>query len=251
MVGNKSTLPFRCVIIDDEPPAIVVVTNYTKRMNELHLVAAFGNAMEAKKYIEENHPEIIISDIKMPGKSGIDFVKGLAYQPSVIFASAYDQYAINGFELGVIDFLRKPFSFQRFSNAIHKIIKPKITLLPEASESDPFIFLKADRIIHRVIISRISYFQAFGNYCKVFFVDGTTRIYNSKISSIEELVKPHGFLRAHKSFVISTLKVESFTSQSVVINQTVIPIGESYKKTVVNYFKSISNGGFNKKSLTT
>ena len=132
MVGNKSTLPFRCVIIDDEPPAIVVVTNYIKRMNELHLVAAFGNAMEAKKYIEENHPEIIISDIKMPGKSGIDFVKGLAYQPSVIFASAYDQYAINGFELGVIDFLRKPFSFQRFSNAIHKIIKPKITLLPEA-----------------------------------------------------------------------------------------------------------------------
>ncbi len=241
MVGTKSPLPFRCVVIDDEPPAIAVISNYIKRMSELEMVASFNNAMEAKKYIEENQPEIIICDIKMPGKSGIDLVKGLTYQPSVIFASAYDQYAIHGYELGVIDFLRKPFSFQRFSDAIHKVIHPKVPLLPPMQKKDPFIFLKADRIIHRIMLSQIFYFQAFGNYCKAFFTDGSVRLYNSKISSVEELVKPHGFLRVHKSFVIATAHVQSISSQTIEINHTSLSIGESYKKIVGNYFKSISN----------
>ena len=243
MFGTKSTFLFRCVVIDDEPPAIAVIDNYIKRMSEVQMAAAFNNAMEAKKYIEQNQPEIIISDIKMPGKSGIDLVEGLAYQPSVIFASAYDQYAINGYELGVIDFLRKPFSFQRFSSAIYKVIHPKVPLLPPMQKKDPFIFLKADRIIHRVMLSQIFYFQAFGNYCKVFFMDGSVRVYNSKISTVEELVKPHGFLRVHKSFVIATAHIQSISSQTIVINHTSLPIGESYKKIIGNYFKSMSNSG--------
>jgi DNA-binding LytR/AlgR family response regulator len=237
-MDKKSNLLFRCVVIDDEPPAIAILTNYIRQIGQLQLVAAFGNAMEAKKYIEKYQPEIIISDIKMPGKSGIDLVEHLAYQPSVIFASAYDQYAINGFELGITDFLRKPFSFQRFSDAVSKIINPKVPLLPEVQEKEPFIFLKADRTIHRVALSKIFYFQAFGNYCKVFFTDGSVRVYNSKISSVEELVKPHGFLRVHKSFIISTSKVQSISGQTILINKTFIPIGERYKKIIVSYLKT-------------
>jgi DNA-binding LytR/AlgR family response regulator len=241
MVGTTSPLSFRCVVIDDEPPAIAVITNYIKRMSELRMAAAFNNAMEAKKYIEENQPEIIISDIKMPGKSGIDLVKGLAYQPSVIFASAYDQYAINGYELGVTDFLRKPFSFQRFSDAIHKVIHPKMPLLPEVHKKDPFIFLKADRIIHRVMLSQVFFFQAFGNYCKAFFIDGSVRVYNSKISSVEELVKPHGFLRVHKSFLVSSNKITSYSKHRLVINAKEIPVGENYRKTVIEFISLVAS----------
>lgn len=241
MVGTTFPLPFRCVVIDDEPPAIAVITNYIKRMSELQMVAAFNNAMEAKKYIEENQPEIIISDIKMPGKSGIDLVKGLAYQPSVIFASAYDQYAINGYELGVIDFLRKPFSFQRFSDAIHKVIHPKVPLLPEVQKKDPFIFLKADRVIHRVMLSQILYFQAFGNYCKAFFTDGSVRVFNSKISSVEELVKSHGFLRVHKSFLVSSSKITSYSKHRLVIHAKEIPVGENYRKTAIEFISLVAS----------
>ncbi|MFN7704878.1 MAG: LytR/AlgR family response regulator transcription factor [Chryseotalea sp.] len=242
MVETKPPLPFRCVVIDDEPPAIAIVSNYIKRIREVELIASFNNAMDAKKFIETNKPEIIISDIKMPGKSGIDLVKGLGYQPSVIFASAYDQYAIHGYELGVIDFLRKPFSFQRFNDAIRRITRPKAPLLQELQKNDPFIFLKADRIIHRVMLSQVFYFQAFGNYCKAYFTDGSVRIYNSKISTVEELVKQHGFLRVHKSYAIATAHVQSISNQTIVINRTPLPIGESYKKTVGSYFKSYSDG---------
>jgi len=227
MVETKPPLPFRCVVIDDEPPAIAIVSNYIKRIREVELIASFNNAMDAKKFIETNKPEIIISDIKMP---------------AVIFASAYDQYAIHGYELGVIDFLRKPFSFQRFNDAIRRITRPKAPLLPELQKNDPFIFLKADRIIHRVMLSQVFYFQAFGNYCKAYFTDGSVRIYNSKISTVEELVKQHGFLRVHKSYAIATAHVQSISNQTIVINRTPLPIGESYKKTVGSYFKSYSDG---------
>ncbi len=235
---DKIPAHFRCVVIDDEPPAITVITNYIKRISDLRIAAVFSNAMEAQKYIEATQPEIIISDIKMPGKSGIDLVKGLGYQPSVIFASAYGKYAIDGFDLGVIDFLRKPFSFQRFSSAIDKIINPKVPVLAVVQKNDPSIFLKADRIIHRIVLSQVLYFQAFGNYCKPYFAEGNVRVYNSKISSVEELVKIHGFLRVHKSFVISMANIQAISSHAIFINLTEIPIGESYRKIVVNHLRN-------------
>jgi DNA-binding LytR/AlgR family response regulator len=238
MVVTKSSLPYRCIVIDDEPPAIAVISNYIKRIAELQMAASFNNAIEAKRYIEENYPEIIISDIKMPGKSGIDLVKGLTYQPSIIFASAYDRYAINGYELGVIDFLRKPFSFERFKSAIQRVINPQVPALREMRNSDPFIFLKADRIIHRVTLSHIFYFQAFGNYCKAMYKDGRVHIYNCKISSLEELTQPYNFLRVHKSFIVSVAEVQSISSQTITINHTQIPIGESYRKNAIKHFKT-------------
>lgn len=219
-----------CVVVDDEPAAIRVISTYVNRHGGLHVLGVFTHALEAKTFIAANHPDLIICDIRMPGRTGIQLVEGLNYKPYVIFASAFDRYAITGFDLGVVDFLRKPFSYERFCAAIQKIVKNHNQVSRIEPQPDPFVFLKSGRSFCRLMLRNVLFFQAFGNYCKAFLSDGKTKIFNTKISSVEELVAEHGMIRIHKSYIVACEQVESFTSQHVLIRTTEIPIGESYRK---------------------
>jgi len=226
-------VPLRCVVVDDEPAAIRVISTYINRHGGLHVLGVFTHALEAKAFITANHPDLIICDIRMPGRSGIQLVEGLDYKPYVIFASAFDRYAINGFDLGVVDFLRKPFSYERFCAAIQKIVMNHNQVPSIEPQRDSFIFLKSGRSFHRLMLRNVLFFQAFGNYCKAFLSDGKSKVFNTKISSIDELVADYGMISVHKSYIVACAQVESFTNQYAIIRTTEVPIGESYRKNAV------------------
>ena len=225
-----------CAIIEDEPLAQNILKKYIEDHPALKLTAVCNNAEEAQKVLLRQDVELLFLDINLPKLSGISFLKTLPHQPLVIFTTAYPEYAVEGFDLDAIDYLLKPFSFERFLKAANKAVQQlnKKEIAEQATPS--FIFLKADKKVHKVNLDDILYIEAAGDYIKI-MTDGGQYVVNDTLKSLQEELPPVQFIRVHKSYIISRSKIKFFEGNYVKVGNADIPIGNSYKDEISTRLK--------------
>ncbi len=223
----------KCIIVEDEPLAIKILSDYVSQVPFLELQGTFKDAIDATDYLREHDVQLIFLDIHLPKLKGIDFLKTLLHPPSVILTTAYHQYAVEGFNLNVTDYLLKPFEFERFLIAVNKVKFPAKEQ-PPVVESEPkkdFIFLNMQKKKVKILFPDIAYIESQREYVKVVTTKNT---YLSKMGTheIEALLPPNLFKRVHRSFIVSVDKIESFTAETVEVNGVVIPVGRGYRGVV-------------------
>jgi two-component system LytT family response regulator len=213
-----------CIIIEDEPLAAKILTDYISQVPFLELTGTFKNAILAIEYLHDNSTDLIFLDIHLPKLKGIDFLKTLSHPPSVIMTTAYHQYAVEGFDLNVTDYLLKPFAFERFLAAVNKVKKTGT----ENIQQKDFIFLTVQKKKVKILFSEIVFIESQREYIRIVT---TKKEYTSKISTneIESLLPSNLFRRIHRSFIISIARIESYTSEIVEVNGISIPIGREYR----------------------
>jgi DNA-binding LytR/AlgR family response regulator len=217
-----------CLIIDDELSSQSVLQHFVLQTDILHLKQICNNAKDAFKYLQLNTKiDLLFLDINMPNQSGLAFYKSLQNPPKVIFTTAYPQYAVDGFDLNAVDYLLKPFSYERFLTAVNKII----TLNSIAPETTDFILLKENKILHKVFFNDIQYIEAFGDYVKVHSKEKIVVTHSTFKKMTKNL--PDYFLRVHKSFTINTTKIKALSGNQILIDTHNIPIGQTYKENVL------------------
>jgi DNA-binding LytR/AlgR family response regulator len=226
--------PFKCIIIEDEPLAQNVLKKYIAEQPALELVAVCNDALDAQGILTRISIDLIFLDINLPKLSGINFIKTLVHPPLIIFTTAYPEYAVEGFEINAVDYLVKPFSFERFLKAVNRALdKLNFSTSPNKTENEiSFIFLKADKKIHRVELESIHYIEAVGDYMKVVTGSGQL-IINETMKKLQEDLPPRSFMRVHKSFIISRNKIKFIEGNYVQVEGKSIPIGASYRNEVL------------------
>jgi len=219
----------RCIIIEDEPLAVKVLTDYIAQVPFLKLEGSFKDAILATDYLWEHTVDLIFLDIHLPRLKGMAFLKTLVEPPAVIVTTAYHQYAVEGFELNVTDYLLKPIEFERFLVAVNKV-KAALREKHAANESSEkeYLFLNVQKKKVKILFSEILYIESQREYIKLVT---TKRAYLSKLSTheIESLLPPHRFKRIHRSFIVSVNKIESYSADEVEVNGVFIPIGRGYR----------------------
>lgn len=241
---NEIYIPINCIIIDDEPMARDVVRRYIEMIPALKLISEFGNAIDATMFLQEQKVDMIFLDIKMPQLNGVEFVRSLHNAPKIIFTTAHKDFAYDGFELDVTDFLLKPIRFDRFLKAVNKALPQKlkeletqgINIEDKIKPTISFIYLRAERKIKKVPLDDIIYIESDRDYVKVFTEKGII-ITRQTIASVEAMLSESQFVRIHRSYIISLSKLKSFTSESVEIGNKELPIGKLYR----NDFLKIQN----------
>ncbi len=224
---------YRCVIIDDEPIAIRVIRNHLSAFDNFEIVAECNNALEAMPVLLKEKIDLLFCDIQMPQITGVDFVRSLAHPPKVIFTTAYRDYAVDAFELNVIDYLVKPISFERFTKALNHFLEWELHQNETAENLDSgnhreFIFLKADKKHYKVNLSDILYFESLGDY--VIAITAENKIVTKeRISNLAENLPHKQFLQIHRSYIVSIDKIESVGPGFVEINKKKLPVGRNYK----------------------
>lgn len=222
-----------CIIIEDQPPAQRVLKKYIEELGTLQLKGTFPDAIAALEFLQHNLVDVIFLDIHLPKISGLDFLKSLPNAPAVILTTAFPDYALEGYELNVVDYLLKPFSFQRFVQAVAKIPDKKLVPgLPHNRESPAAlkdIFIKSGYEHIRVKLGDILYIKSDADYTEVFLPDKKLLTSEPLRHWLEEL-DPQLFYRIHKSYIINTQKIEKVTTTKVFLdNGVAIPIGRAYK----------------------
>jgi DNA-binding LytR/AlgR family response regulator len=230
-------MKLRCLLIDDEPPALKVLANYISNINGLEIVGQCKNAIEALDILHEKTVDVIFLDIKMPKILGTEFLKNLSHPPKVIFVTAYRDYAVEGYELDAVDYLVKPVSFERFIKAISKVNRlmgrESLTTPDHKQLQEPFVYLKVDRDMKKVFINDILYIESWKDYIKLFLTNGKNLLVKQSISAMENLLSEHKFLRIHRSYMVSLDKVSAYNGLSVQLDTKEIPIGRLYKHIVM------------------
>lgn len=225
----------KCIIIEDEPLAIKVLSDYILQVPFLELQVTFKNALLASEYLRENTTELIFLDIHLPKLKGMAFLKTLSNRPAVIVTTAYHQYAVEGFDLNVTDYLLKPFAFERFLIAVGKvkIAQNEIHKTNEHKEKKDFIFLNIQKKKVKILFSEIVYIESQREYIKIVT---TKKEYIPKMSTheIESLLPTNLFKRIHRSFIVSINKIESYTAEIVEVDGASIPIGRDYRGIIEN-----------------
>lgn len=233
----------RAIIIDDEPLARNVIKEYSRKLPSLNIVGECNDAICAHQIIQNNMVDLLFLDINMPKLSGIDFLKTLINPPLVILTTAYSEYAMEGFELNVTDYLKKPFSFERFCKAFFKA-EELISLKNLANnnsiqieKSNNYIFIKSDKKTIKINIPDIFYIEGLGDYIKIYFSDKKI-VSNLSMKKIENLLPKDDFYRIHKSFIISINKIDCIEGNLVKINNTKLPIGNSFRQNFMLHIKN-------------
>ncbi|MES2331696.1 MAG: LytTR family DNA-binding domain-containing protein [Bacteroidota bacterium] len=222
-----------CIVIEDEPLAVKVLVDYIQQVPFLSLQASFKDAILATDYLRDNTTDLIFLDIHLPKLKGMAFLKTLANPPSVIITTAYHQYAVEGFDLNVTDYLLKPFEFERFLAAVTKVktSQAEKNNLHETTDAKDFIFLNVQKKKVKILFSEIVYIESQREYIKIV----TTKTeFLSKMSTheIEELLPKTFFKRIHRSYIISVSKIDSYTAEMVEVNGVSIPIGRGYRDVI-------------------
>jgi len=239
-------MTIKCLIVDDEPLAIRLIKKHLERFDQFEIVDECENAIDAFRTLQKTNIDLIFLDIQMPEISGIDFLKSLHKKPQVIITSAYKEYAIDGFELDVVDFLLKPISFNRFFKAINKFLAlnsdfEKINSEQKKSyeKKDEYedLHIKDANKIYRINPVEILYIEGMREYIKIFTIHENIVTKTSLINFLK-ILPDKLFLRVHKSYIVNIEKVRAFTASSIEINNHKIPIGRSYKINAMEVLKS-------------
>ncbi|MDN5202389.1 LytTR family DNA-binding domain-containing protein [Fulvivirgaceae bacterium BMA10] len=231
-------MKMRCVIVDDEFPARELLSDFIHKVPQLELVGSCKNPVEAMEVLHQQQVDLMFLDIQMPELTGVEFLRSLNKKPMVIFTTAYPDYALEGYKLSVIDYLLKPFSFERFFEAVNKgldlfLLKQNRSDTPVSQGSEKnYITIKADHKIHKVNFDDIFYIEGLREY--VTFHTSTGKIITlESLKKLEETLPSH-FLRIHKSFIVNKNKVKALYGNQLEINGKYIPIGKSYKEQVID-----------------
>ena len=224
-----------CIIIEDEPLAVKVLSDYIRQVPFLELAGTFKDAILATEYLRSNSTDLLFLDIHLPKLKGMAFLKTLSHPPAVIITTAYHQYAVEGFELNVTDYLLKPFEFERFLVGVNKVktAQSEKVRSNESQESKDHLFLNIQKKKVKILFSEIVYIESQREYIKIVT---TKKEYISKMSTheIEALLPGHLFKRIHRSFIVSVSRIESYTAEMVEVNGVSIPIGRGYRDVIEN-----------------
>lgn len=227
-----------CVIIDDEPLAIKVVENHLKEFQNFKILERFNNPIESLPILEKEKVDVVFLDINLPKMNGLDFIKAINSKTYVIITTAYREYALESYDLNVLDYLVKPISFKRFLKTINKITQQiyleKRVQNEDGSQNDSFIFLKVDKKLVKIKFENILYIESLKDYIKIFTTIENYLVHKSLTSITEELPK-NNFIRVHRSYTIAIDKVKSLEGNLIEIATKRIPIGRKY----INYTKRI------------
>lgn len=222
----------RCIAVDDEPLALDIIEKYIERIADLKLVARCGSALEALEVLKQEEIDLIFLDIQMSDLTGIQFLKSLTNPPMVIFTTAYDQYALEGYDLDVVDYLLKPIPFDRFLKAANKASDLHNSAKTKSDVGDStrdFIFVRSDYQLVKINLSDILYIEGLKDYVKIF--TGPKPIFSHQnLKSIEGKLPAKDFIRIHKSYIISINKIEVIQKNFVIVGGNEIPIGDSYRE---------------------
>lgn len=221
-----------CIIIEDEPLAVKVLKDYIAEVPFLDLQDSFKDAILATDYLRSHSVDLIFLDIHLPKLKGMAFLKMLSHPPAVIITTAYHQYAVEGFDLNVTDYLLKPFEFERFLVAVTKVKTTTVSVPSpalESPETKDFIFLNVQKKKVKVLFSELLYIESQREYVKVVT---TKKEYLAKMSTheLEALLPAQRFKRIHRSFIVALEKIESYTAEEVEVNGVGIPIGRGYRE---------------------
>lgn len=228
----------KCIIVDDEPLAIEILESYVRRIDQLQLAGTFRNAIAAFTFLQQEPVDLIFLDIQMPKLSGIEFLKTLKSPPKVIFTTAFRDYALEGFDLEIADYLLKPISFERFLKAVAKVMHKEPTTVHQVAgqkqdnNSDDYVFFKVDKKMVKTKMADILYIESVKDYVKVKTTEKEI-ITQQKISYLEESLPREQFVRVHRSFIINRDKIDAYSATDVEIGKHHVPIGRNYKNDVI------------------
>lgn len=226
-------LKYSCIIIEDEPLAAEILSDYIKQVPMLELKGVCTDAIYAMEMLRTEQIDLLFLDIHLPKLKGLDFLESLKNPPNVIVTTAYKEYAIQGFELNVLDYLLKPIRFSRFLKAVNKLKQPGITPgTTAANAARNYIYFNVGKKRVKVYTDDILYIESIREYVKI-ITTGKTIITKFQLSEMEEMLPSNEFLRIHRSFLVSKQKVDAFSAIDVEISGKLVPIGRSYKEQVM------------------
>lgn len=229
----------RYLIIDDEHIAHDIIKDYCDLLPELQLMKNFYNALDAFEYLNKNEVDLIFLDLNLPKLKGFEFLRTLSKPPKIIVTTAYKEYALEGYELNISDYLLKPFGFERFLKAINKTFINSMAQPVDASKSNAIsnrIFLRSNKKYIQVEINDIQFIEAFGNYTKI-ITPIETIVIRGKISTLLEKLPKNKFLQVHKSFAVAPKYINSIEGNRIFIVDHIVPIGKMFKENVVQLLK--------------
>jgi DNA-binding LytR/AlgR family response regulator len=232
----------KCLIVDDEPLAVEVIKNHITKFENLKLVGVCNDAFEALNFLSNNKVDLMFLDINMPEMKGTDLIKNMTNPPRVILTTAYREYALEGYELNVIDYLLKPISFERFMKSIDKFqafikIQPNdVHYHSNKNTEEGFIYVREKNHVHKILTKNILYVESLSDYVKIFNTGKNITI-RYTIRAFEKLLAENSFIRIHRSYIVNIDHIVSFTTHSIFILDKELPIGPVYRENVFKVLK--------------
>src|SRR5688500_4406922 len=226
--------PLPCIIVDDEPIAREILQEYIQRDDRLLLIGSYATAGDALREINIRRPRLVFLDIKMPQVSGFEMLRSMPIHPFIIFTTAFREYAVEGFDLNAVDYLLKPFSFERFLQAVNKVFVLHTAEIAEPAlsnvtdESDKYIFVKSEGKFIRINMEDIFYIEALKEYVRIFTSDGTLVVYQT-MQNLEEKLPAELFFRIHRSYIIGVRHIKAIEGNSVLVHKTQLPVSRYIK----------------------
>lgn len=228
------------IIVDDETASHDIIKEYASSLAYLSFQKSCYNAFEAIEYLNSKSVDLIFLDINMPKLSGFEFLRTLSNPPKIIITTAYKEYALEGYELNIDDYLLKPFNFLRFVKSVNKVYESSSSLLKPSPKSEILdsskIFIKDDNKYYQIKLDDILFLEAYGNYVKIYLKDKMI-VSHQTLSSFTSTLPDNQFIRVHKSFIVSTDKIESIEGNRIKIQKHEIPIGKMYKLNISQLIK--------------
>lgn len=238
-------MKIKCITVDDEPLALKMISDFVKQTPFLELVAQFDNAIDALNYLQSNKVELLLLDIQMADLTGMELANILSKEniknrPFIIFTTAYSEFALEGYRVNAVDYLLKPFDYKEFlagaTKVRHRLVEQSDHAENLPSENPSFIFVKVDSQIIRVEIENILYFEGYKDYVKIYLSNNAPPLLSlMTLKKLEEKLHGSGFLRIHRSYIISFSRVDALLKNSVKIGNRIIPVGATYKKEYDRY----------------
>jgi len=229
-------MKIKCLIVDDEPLAIEVLESYIQNLDTFEIIATCQNAFEAHEWLNKKKIDLVFLDIQMPGMKGTDFIRNMKYPPKVILTTAFREYAIEGFDLDVVDYLVKPISFERFFKAVNKFLhyhslQQNITINTKKVDEDKFIYIRANKKVNKVFLHEIKYAESIKDYITIHTTTGkiTTKY---TLTAFEEMLPGKDFLRIHRSYIVAIRHITGFTANTIDVSGIDLPIGRNYRSQV-------------------
>jgi DNA-binding LytR/AlgR family response regulator len=223
----------KTIAIDDEPLALKLVVDYVNKTPYLELVGAFDNPLDAVEFLANQDAELIFVDIQMPDLTGIEFIRSLEEEHKIIFTTAYEKYAVEGFKLNAVDYLLKPFSYEEFLKAAgkaRKLAEMEASATPTIEANNQFLFLKSEYKIRRINFNDILYIEGLKDYIKVFTAGEDKPLLSlNSIKSLEQKLPEEKFMRVHRSYIVNLDKIETIERSRIVFGKIYIPVSDQYK----------------------
>jgi two-component system, LytTR family, response regulator LytT len=230
------------IAVDDEPLALHLISGYIEKTPGINLIGKFENPLDAAGFIHDNKVDLIFTDIHMPDLNGIEFTRSMEKNAKVIFTTAYDKYALEGFKLEIIDYLLKPFSYEEFLIAVRKaekVIRLENKSYEKIESDNEFLFLKSDYKIKRINFNDILYIEGLKDYVKVYIQNGAKPVISlTSLKLLESKLPSEKYMRIHRSFIVNLQKIETIERSRIVFGKVYIPIGDQYKEKFQEYLNT-------------